>query len=130
LAFFTTVGVGTYVALERGAGLTGVAWAVVAASGLQWLLTTGWTMHRLQLRASQLAISLRAGLVLAILTSGWMLGLSLEWWVEALHGAFLGVMILLVSPNWIAPSWTDPDGTFRANLGKRLPAMFRRSWLK
>ena len=37
LAFFTTVGIGTYVALERGTGLTGVAWAVVAASALQWL---------------------------------------------------------------------------------------------
>ena len=87
-------------------------------------------MHRLQIRAFQLALTLRAGLVVAILTSGWMVGLSLDWWVEALHGAFLGVMILLGSPIWIAPSWTDPDGTFKASLGKRLPAMLRRSWLK
>ena len=130
LAFFTTVGVGTYVALERGAGLTGVAWAVVAASALQWLLTTGWAMHRLQIRASQLALTLRAGLALALITSGWMLLLSLEWWEEALHGAFLGTMVLLGSPFWIAPRWTDPDGTFRASLGQRLPALFRRSWLK
>ena len=130
LAFFTTVGIGTYVALERGAGLTGVAWAVVAASALQWLLTTGWAMHRLQIRASQLALTLRAGLALALITSGWMLLLSLEWWEEALHGAFLGIMVLLGSPFWIAPRWTDPDGTFKASLGQRLPALFRRSWLK
>lgn len=130
LAFFTTVGVGTYVALERGTGLTGVAWAVVAASALQWLLTTGWAMQRLQIRASQLALSLRAGLGLALITSGWMLLLSLEWWEEALHGAFLGIMVLLGSPFWIAPRWTDPDGTFKASLGQRLPALFRRSWLK
>ena len=60
------------------------AWAVVAASALQWLLTTGWAMQRLQIRASQLALSLRAGLALiALITSGTMLLLSLEWWQEA-----------------------------------------------
>ena len=128
LVFFFAVGAGVFAALERGLDLQGAAWAVVAASCLQWVLTTGWVMRRLGLRLAQLGTALRAGAGLALLTTGTMLVLSLTWWQEAAVAATLGAAMLLLVPAWIAPAWTDPQGTLRASLGRRLPAPFQSRW--
>ena len=128
LVFFVAVGAGVFAVLERGLDLQGAAWAVVAASCLQWVLTTGWVMRRLGLHLAQLGTALRAGVGLALLTTGTMLVLSLTWWLEAAVAATLGAGMLLLVPAWIAPAWTDPQGTLRASLGRRIPAPFRSRW--
>jgi len=128
LVFFFAVGAGVFAALERGLDLQGAAWAVVAASCLQWVLTTGWVMRRLGLRLAQLGTALRAGAGLALLTTGTMLVLSLTWWQEAAVAATLGAAMLLLVPAGIAPAWTDPQGTLRASLGRRLPVPFQSRW--
>ena len=128
LVFFVAVGASVFAALERGLDLQGAAWAVVAASCLQWVLTTGWVMRRLGLRLAQLGTALRAGIGLALLTTGTMLALSLTWWQEAALAAAVGALMLLLLPAWIAPAWTDPQGTLRASLGRRMPAPFRSRW--
>ncbi|MGB1100644.1 MAG: lipopolysaccharide biosynthesis protein, partial [Flavobacteriales bacterium] len=128
LVFFVAVGAGVFAALEQGLDLQGAAWAVVTASCLQWVLTTGWVMRRLGLRLAQLGTALRAGIGLALLTTGTMLALSLTWWQEAALAAALGAGMLLLVPAWIAPAWTDPQGTLRASLGRRLPAPFQSHW--
>ena len=98
LVFFVAVGAGVFAALEQGLDLRGAAWAVVAASGLQWALTTGWVMRRLGLRVAQLGKALRAGLGLSLLTTGTMLLLPLVWWQEAAVAASLGAVMLVLAP--------------------------------
>ena len=109
-------------------GLTGAAYAVVIASGMQWMLTTGWVMKRLRIGMGDLGKALQSGIVLALLTSCSMLGMQRDWWVEALLAAMVGAGSLLYVPTLVAPSWTDPDGTFRAGLGRRLPGPWRKRW--
>ncbi len=129
MVFFLAVGAGVWTALNRGMGISGAAWAVMVASGVQWMLTTGWVMKRLCIGMGDLGKVLRAGVALALLTSGWMLGLTLDWWVEALLTALIGGAGLLFVPSWVAPSWTDPDGTFRESLGRRMPGPWQKRWL-
>ena len=129
IMFFSAVGMGAYAALDQGLGLRGTAWAVVGASALQWVLTTGWVMQRLRLNLVQLGTSLRAGIAMAIVTSGLMMMLPLTWWLEAALSAALGASLLLLYPSWIAPHWTDPNGNLRSVLAQRLPSGLRSRWL-
>ncbi len=129
LIFFLAVGIGVFVALDGGHGLVGAAWAIVLASALQWALTTGWVMIRLDVKFTELARSLSSGTTLGILTTSAMLLLPLEWWLESTLAAGLGGLVLLVIPQWVAPKWTDPSGTLRRNIGKRLPSPLQSQWL-
>ena len=128
VVFFVAVGAGVWAALDRDMGLTGAAYAVVIASGMQWMLTTGWVMKRLRIGMGDLGKALQSGIVLALLSSCSMLGMQRDWWVEALLAAMVGAGSLLYVPTLVAPSWTDPDGTFRAGLGRRLPGPWRKRW--
>jgi PST family polysaccharide transporter len=129
LIFFLAVGIGVFVALDGGRGLVGAAWVIVLASALQWALTTGWVMIRLDVKFTELARSLSSGTTLGILTTSAMLLLPLEWWLESILAAGLGGVVLLVIPQWVAPKWTDPSGTLRQNIGKRLPSPLQSQWL-
>ena len=129
LIFFLTVGIGVFFALDHGHGLVGAAWAIVLASGLQWALTTGWVMTRLRVQILDLSKSLASGTTLGILTTTTMLLLSLDWWLESALAAALGATLLLVIPQWVVPTWTDPTGSLRRILGKRLPSPLNSRWL-
>ena len=129
LIFFLAVGTGVFISLDGGHGLVGSAWAVVLASALQWALTTGWVMTRLQVRLLDLGKSLASGTALGILTTSTMFLLPLDWWLESTIAAGLGVMLLLAIPQWMVPTWTDPTGSLRRALGKRLPSPLHSRWL-
>ena len=129
LLFFLAVGLGVFFALDHGHGLVGAAWAIVMASALQWMLTTGWVMTRLNFRLLDLGKSLAAGTTIGILTTSTMLLLSLDWWLESSVAAGLGAMFLLLVPRWVAPTWTDPTGSLRRNIGRRLPSALHSRWL-
>ena len=129
LFFFLAVGLGVFFALDHGHGLVGAAWAIVMASALQWMLTTGWVMTRLNFRLLDLGKSLAAGTTIGILTTSTMLLLSLDWWLESSVAAGLGAMFLLLAPRWVAPTWTDPTGSLRRNIGRRLPSPLHSRWL-
>lgn len=128
--FFVSVGGGVSWVLNEGYGLVGAAWAIVAASGIQWVLTTAWVAHRLNLSLRELGTSLQAGFWMAVLTSGLMIAVDWPWWIEACAAAGIGLTLLLVVPRWVAPHWTDPEGTLREDLGARLPQVVSRRWIK
>ena len=130
LLFFLLVGTGVFIALDKGLGLVGVAWAVVMASSIQWILTTGWVMTRLQVTLGQMLTSLWAGTALGLVTTITMLLLPLEWWVESAIAATLGALLLMAFPHWSAPAWTDPTAALRHNLGQRLPSVFQSRWMR
>ena len=129
LLFFIAVGTGVFFALDEGHGLVGAAWAIVSASALQWALTTGWLMARLHIKLWDLGKALSAGLTLGVLTTATMLLLPLHWWLESALAAGLGAIVLLTVPSWIAPTWTDPSGSLRRNIGRRLPSPLHSRWL-
>ena len=110
-----------FFALDHGHGLVGAAWAIVLASGLQWALTTGWVMTRLHVRILDLGKSLAAGAALGILTTTTMLLLSLDWWLESTIAAALGATLLLMIPQWVVPTWTDPQVPCAETLASGCP---------
>ena len=126
--FFAAVGGGVWWALSAQLGLEGAAWAVLGASGLQWVLTTAWMAQRLRLGLGSLQRSLQAGMFLAFVTSGLMIVLTWSWWMEAVLAAGAGTVMLALLPSLVAPAWTDPTGSFRKTLGSKLPSALARRW--
>ena len=126
--FFLAVGGGVFTALHKGLGMNGAAWAVVLASGLQWILTTLWVMTRLRVGPKSLGQSLQAGLLLAVLSTGCMVALPTAWYIEVPLTAGLVLVLLSWMPDWVAPRWTDPNGAFRAAVGRKLPSPLQRRW--
>ena len=86
-------------------------------------------MTRLRVQILDLGKSLAAGAALGILTTSTMNLLPLDWWLESALAAALGATLLLVIPQWVVPTWTDPTGSLRRNLGKRLPSLLHSRWL-
>jgi len=128
VVFFAAVGSGVYVALDRGMGMTGAAWAVVGASALQWALTTAWVMSRLKLTPVAVLHALASGLVLGLVVVGSMAAMTLPWWLEATVAAFLALGILVASPSLAVPRWADPDAQIRTSVARWLPGAARARW--
>lgn len=128
--FFAAVGGGVWWALSANLGLEGVAWAVLAASALQWVLTTAWMAWRLHLGVRSLARSLQAGAFLAFVTSSLMIGISGPWWMEAVLAALVGGFLLAFHPPLVAPAWTDPTASFRTTIASKLPHWLASRWSK
>jgi len=126
--FFVAVCGGVWWALESDQGLTGAAMAVVGASALQWALTTAWVAQRLRLNVRSLLLSLRAGIVLAGISSGVMVALPLPWWIESAVAAATALGMLATMPSLIAPRWSDPSGVLRQSLAAYLPSSLSKKW--
>jgi O-antigen/teichoic acid export membrane protein len=128
VVFFAAVAGGVYVALDRGMGMTGAAWAVVGASALQWALTTAWVKMRLKLSVASLLRAMSSGAILGLVVVGSMSALDLSWWLEATASAVLVLGILLASPGLAVPRWADPQGQIRTSFARWLPAAVRARW--
>ena len=129
LLFFASIGGGVFVALEQGYGLVGAGWAVVAASSLQWLLSTLWVMVRLNMSITELFASLQSGMILGTIAILTMIVPNWTWWVEASFTGLLILLMLALIPNLVAPGWADPSGSFRNTIGLKLPKVFQSRWL-
>ena len=130
VVFFAFVAAGVFFALNSGFALEGAAYAVVAASVIQCLLTTGWVMVRLRIGMHELLLAIQNGLLLSLLVVIPMTILDLAWWIECFIAVVLCGMALLLIPTLIAPIWTDPDGAFRRSLGSKLPDFLEKKWLQ
>ena len=128
--FLTCVAGGVQFALVNGHGLVGAAWAVSFASGIQWILTTAWVMHRLNIRLLSWLKSLHTGIWVALGTSGLMAILELTWWVESAIASSGYILALSMLPRIVAPAWTDPDAKLRTSIAAKLPAPLQRWWLQ
>jgi hypothetical protein len=127
LLFLGSVTGGVYWALLHGHGTRGVAWAIVAASVLQWLLTTLWVMATLSLGTLDVLKTQFSGIALALTVALPMWTMDTMWGLEALVGGSLGLALLLWFPGLSLPSWADSDGALRKQLGHKLP---RGPWKK
>ena len=128
--FFVLVAAGVFIALDGGYALEGAAYAVVAASVIQWMLITTWVMIRLRISLRDQVFAIQNGALLSLLVVIPMIFLDLAWWIESLFSAGLCGLALLIVPTLVAPAWTDPDGTFRRGLGSRMPFFLRKKWLQ
>lgn len=127
LIFLGSVTGGVYWALLHGHGTRGVAWAIVAASVLQWLLTTLWVMATLSLGTLDVLKTQLAGIVLALTVALPMWTMDTMWGLETLVGGSLGLALLLWFPGLSLPAWADSDGALRKQLGQKMP---RGPWKK
>jgi len=122
VAFLGALAGGVVWALDQGWGATGAAWAVVAASALQWLLSMAWMMARLSLNLADVGTSMGpAAALAAVVCLPLALFADWHWLASTAAAAFLGLATALCLPALSVPRRLDPDGTLRGAVARRLP---------
>lgn len=130
VVFLIAISAGVWWNLEQGYGTVGAAWAVVAASVLQWMLTTAWMSVRLKLKPLPLASTLRGGVVLAMVVVLPMSLLSWTWWAESVLSVGLALAVMMMFPSISLPRELDPQGALRQVVASKLPsARLRQHWM-
>lgn len=131
LIFLGSVAGGVHWALLQGHGTRGVAWAIVVASALQWLLTTLWIMATLALSSLDVLKTQATGFTLALTVALPMLMMDSAWGLETLVGGSLGFVLLVWFPRLSLPQWADSDGVLRRQMGEKMPnGPWKKRWIQ
>ncbi len=130
--FFVLVGVGAYFGLA--AGLNGVAWALVAAVMVQFVLMMGLSLSLIHLKFRQLFKKLTPGVIAAVIVTGAsFLAVQINQQLEDWRLARLIVALVINGGCLLAAAWFVPfifrqgKDNILGTLADKLPVRFLRN---